>query len=538
MDVKLSEILNLPVLRGSKVLTKNAQLETIVESVSIMESPDVLQWTKENSIILSSLFCLYKRPDDMRHFFQSLTQKPPAALFVKLGFYFQEIPDELMLIAEQIPFAIVSIPAACQYTDIIFPIMAKILQSQVVTLEHYRETQDYLINCALSNSGIAGIASAFETIVQNPVVVYDTDMSPLYATNEDYVEISTSPFKQDNAILDVEKRTFVSASGSSFNHYLIQLQVLDQPAGYLSVVDIHQTINEFDLIAMKNAATALKMEMLKQYVVDESARSTQSNIFGDILTGHVSQELLAHAEKFGLFTNRKYNIYVLEIEDNVDSRTLSVVNNAAIDRTINAITNKLNLKTVLIHYEDLTVLLVQEPQILSSTDPLLALTEKLRLRFQALSRSIYIGYDSKSYTVEDIPTGYDHALKALKINRLNSTLTSDYESLGVFRLLPFENDKQNAFDKTNLSPALRRLIEHDSLYHDELLKTLKTYFQCNRNAAATAASLYIHQKTVAYRIKKIKSVGNIDFENPMQMLDLELSIRYLNLYRPDLTGKE
>ena len=47
---------------------------------------------------------------------------------------------------------------------------------------------------------------------------------------------------------------------------------------------------------------------------------------------------------------------------------------------------------------------------------------------------------------------------------------------------------------------------------------MKTYLDRNQNLSRTAQALYIHYKTAAYRIEKIRQITGIDFDNPNEVL--------------------
>lgn len=50
------------------------------------------------------------------------------------------------------------------------------------------------------------------------------------------------------------------------------------------------------------------------------------------------------------------------------------------------------------------------------------------------------------------------------------------------------------------------------------------------NALKTASELYVHRATMMYRLKRLREIAGIDFDDADQMLYLQLSFR---LFFPD-----
>src|SRR5690625_851990 len=63
----------------------------------------------------------------------------------------------------------------------------------------------------------------------------------------------------------------------------------------------------------------------------------------------------------------------------------------------------------------------------------------------------------------------------------------------------------------------------------ELLETLFTFINKNQNYSETAQSLFVHPKTVRYRINQLKEQYAIDFQNPEEMLRYSIAIRILKV---------
>ncbi len=61
------------------------------------------------------------------------------------------------------------------------------------------------------------------------------------------------------------------------------------------------------------------------------------------------------------------------------------------------------------------------------------------------------------------------------------------------------------------------------LKHYDFFETLYTFFKCGRNYKKTAETLFLHSKTIRYRLNRIEQLLNIDLANPIQLANYEIA---------------
>ena len=72
------------------------------------------------------------------------------------------------------------------------------------------------------------------------------------------------------------------------------------------------------------------------------------------------------------------------------------------------------------------------------------------------------------------------------------------------------------------------IVRYDDQYRTDLVGTLESYLDNNCNMNATAAAIYAHRHTVAYRLERVKELTGLD---PMQSEDRERLGLGLKAYR-------
>ena len=84
----------------------------------------------------------------------------------------------------------------------------------------------------------------------------------------------------------------------------------------------------------------------------------------------------------------------------------------------------------------------------------------------------------------------------------------------LFRVLASHPEEVRSFYEDTVAPIVR----YDDQYRTDLVGTLEAYLEQNCNMNATAAAIYAHRHTVAYRLERVKELTGLD---PMLSEDRE-----------------
>lgn len=76
--------------------------------------------------------------------------------------------------------------------------------------------------------------------------------------------------------------------------------------------------------------------------------------------------------------------------------------------------------------------------------------------------------------------------------------------------------------------ALARLIDYDRRHHANLVETLRAWLDAFGDVAAAAESVFVHQNTFRYRLRRVADVGHIDLADPDQRFAAMLQLRVVH----------
>lgn len=73
-------------------------------------------------------------------------------------------------------------------------------------------------------------------------------------------------------------------------------------------------------------------------------------------------------------------------------------------------------------------------------------------------------------------------------------------------------------------PAIEQLEAYDRAKDADLLKTLRTYLENDRNLSQTASALFIHRGTLSYRLEKIEKILGFSLDNNEKIIPIRLAL--------------
>lgn len=139
MDATIAEILSLSELKECRLLNPGVSLSQPVKSVTIMDNPEIFNWMSDYEILFSNGASLTSLNSmEWKAFFEGLSKKRSAGLFIKLQYYVDSIPEDAVEHAKRLDLPIVVVPNCYSWVRLSTPIQQYIIKEQF-----------YLVNEAL-----------------------------------------------------------------------------------------------------------------------------------------------------------------------------------------------------------------------------------------------------------------------------------------------------------------------------------------------------------------------------------------------------
>jgi len=286
---------------------------------------------------------------------------------------------------------------------------------------------------------------------------------------------------------------------------------------------------EHDYQVLYQAAAVVILELLKQRAVLEAEKQLRRDFIDDLLGGRLrtAQAILNRANFLGWELRDKRMVLLVErhpvgnealIHLDLAGEPLSetqqeprqrfqVAVNAAVaaDTLHNLVVEQGERLVVLLHLEE-------KAGLREARQRALALAQAIQrhvLRQQAAS-GVSIGIGGLCVSYQQLPESYQQAQQALEIGtRLGgeqcTTFFTDVHLYELLTRLATDPELQSWYQRT-IGP----LAEYDRRNNTELMMSMECYFDNSQALQKAAQKLYIHPKTLRYRLDRIREILGVD----------------------------
>lgn len=517
--MQLSEVLEFPIFKHSTLITPTSLgLDNRVDSVMVLEGTDIEYWGRENELLLTSYFALIDLNDqDIEIFFDQLAAISIAGLVIKVDRLIDEIPKSIIQLCKKHQIPLIKIPDSVRYKDIMLAINEPLLNKQNHVLKSYYEASSIYNNLPIAETTFESIITKLSQLVNKPVefimlgknvdiFVGDSEvLSGFLQIQEDKLD---SQFTQNLYTITTWYNEQTDEYCYSINS-TVQNQLVSDFSIRLYYPSIDKSECEADLMVVENTVHLIRQKLQINQLLKQEKFMFKNNLTSSILQS----------------TTRSFHEYtVLLDEANISShshyRLIGFMNDQGGTRT--ETNQKLNYLRSLgipnIYYEHNEYFI-----IIFNIEPN---DERLTKDFLETNLPDSIGNSlvlSKEGTSHEINSLFVECLDLLNYKKkFDITGILVHDDLGVFRYL----SNMDTVQMKEMVPAKLKELYHNEI---DLFDTLVELFNNNMNYTATADALYVHPKTVRYRIDKLEELLNVDFKDSMQFTNYFIYVSIIQL---------
>ena len=525
MAITIKQALSIGGLKNGRLLAGGGYLDRVIHHVNILEAPWDSTFETHDHLFLTSFYALQNNIPLQIENIKALAENGCAALVFQKGV--QDSLDPLVIQqAEESRLPLIEVEEEIAYPEIITPLVQAISREKTFLLQRSQEIHCRLTELILGGDGLQAIADALHELIGQPVAFINN-----------WGEVSASTAFEDVRDLQVdgdELLQLVPDSSSTvltwdkaFGCWLMSLVAGEQGQidGFMIVIDPDNSANSLDLTAIEQAATVASLELAKQRAVVETERRLKRDFLEDMLTGEYRsmEALLARGRSLGwdllhkrvvmLVDLNQFETYYLRHLDKGEEY-FQRIKQRFLREVLQVVTSE-NPLSIVVDRSDSVVVMPHVPAEMPLSQAQRAthsLAEKICAsvpeKLNELSVSIAIGnfYDN----VDGLRHSFVEATAALEISQYlgKQTRVIWYEDVALYVLLKrFSNRSEVNRWREQI---LGRLVAYDKNNDTELVKTLEVYFDANQVSQQAARNLFIHPKTLKYRLRRIEEILGIN----------------------------
>ena len=279
---------------------------------------------------------------------------------------------------------------------------------------------------------------------------------------------------------------------------------------------------------LENATINLQDGFLSEFAQDEEKKTYQRDIIHNILNGLLSsKEMTEAAAQLGMKESDTYRVVDFHtIKKNVQRKytkeqlhEVGVIEGELMHLLPDALIYRNMDQIVMIQQVDSDQTELEYQKEMEEVEDVIQ--RSIFYRKKDTDFQIGIGKSVKGY--QRLKESYHEASQAIKYIEIVRLVTGDknksvvhYSNLGFFQIFG-EIDDMTKLERY-IPETLKKLYEYDDEHKGELIPTLQMFLSNNQSIRKTAGAMFVHYRTISYRMEKIKEITGINFDNANEVL--------------------
>lgn len=486
-----TELVNLPALKGCRVLSGEESLNNCILSANIMEVPDIQNWAQEGDLLVTTGYPFKDSPERLIKTARLLAEKGVAALAVKPKRFIDRIPEELIRLAQETKLLLIELGEDAVFSNIMYETVQAISYKGISDFLAAQKQVDHILS-------ELNIEDSQEKMLET--VEKELGRSLLLEDSENRIWCSSKTLEKEYYKLF---KTFPTAMGGEVRLYT-DIREMPVTAGQERVLDSIFPILQFQ---MKN--NNLKQEKIREY---------KNRFLINLLQGTIvdTMEILLFAEEYGIHLkqDKKYLVGVFHYDRQEKELELARVKYHF---------RSWSSKYIMVLINGVFAIILQEDD---SVD--VELEELLREMQEALGQQVYVALSNPT-PLNLLSVAYREADRIAQVSckcHIDKRIVR-HSDLGIFSLLAMIPNQADAMGYAE--GMLEELYQYDAENGTSLMDTLEKYLENGCNAKLTARQLFIHYNTMLYRLEKIQQILGMDMENADNRLQLQIALKLYNM---------
>ena len=519
-----------------KLLCGEKGLDLEVKGIRIIEIEDMERYLTGGEILITS-FQVYLSCSDreVEQHFEDLVKSDISGFIVKKRKEYDPTGRRLSLLekhCKKYEIPLVEISEDSYYWGIIRYVMIQVFDKDTARLKYFKITHDSFNTFILKNNGSSNTASDIikflSIMIENPVVLYYGDLNCMVSTNSDNSKLILSDEIQPYKPNIITKFQYMKQMKGSCVQYVVKFAILSEVEIYITITEENRELTELDYMAIENAIINLQYGFLSEFAQNEVKKTYQRDLIHNILNGLLSsKEMTEAAAQLGMKESDTYRVVDFHtIKKNVQRKyTKEQLHEVGV------IVGELMylLPDALIYRNMDQIVMIQQ---VDSNQTELEYQKEMEEVEDVIQRSILyrkkdtdfqIGIGKSVEGYQRLKESYYEASQAIKYIEIIRQVTGDknksvvhYSNLGFFQIFG-EIDDVTELERY-IPETLKKLYLYDDEHKGELITTLQMYLRNNQSIKKTASAMFVHYRTISYRLEKIKQISGINFDNANEVL--------------------
>ncbi|MWV46423.1 PucR family transcriptional regulator [Paenibacillus sp. HJL G12] len=540
------DVLERPVFQRARLIAGAGGTGHKVGWVHILEITNVAPFVTKNDLILTTGLWLRHYEQERLSYMQQLIRQEAAGLCVELGTSIENIPSEIIELADASNFPLIVFEQPVRYVEITQDIHGLLINQQHQMLKDLEAYSRRLQQITLQSTDVNAVLHVLYEYTGQQVVYHSTVDTNKFVPRG----ISAASAEEVTVLYRHQVETSESAQQEAGTFVLPQNRLLltqpviclGQTLAHVGLVISSQQAQDRITLLLDYTSKSLASLLLRMLFLEEKMLRDQNQLIQDLLNHQMEDEEEARA-RMGLRPAKQGEIWfaagMIETEYSAEEGDLDrdKIESDQQDLLVRlrALLKKHALHNLLMQKgRRIYILCARDKAAREDTTALLQQTiRKIVERMQlpgagAPMFRLHAGFGLMRTRMTDMHKSFKEAEQVLEISRSAALVQEGlfYDRIGVYRLLKaIPAEALGSF----IQDQLGALMAYDQEHHLHLLQTLDMYLKCMGSKNDTAKALFIHRQTLYNRLDKLTEILGEDFLEPSRRVCLEMALLALPL---------
>lgn len=488
MSISINDVLSSTILDTYKLVAGKGNLNRVVESISLLETPDFEKYVKEKTLILTTLYPIQTNLSLFKKLIHVLSDRQSAGIIIKLKRYIDVIPFEVIQLCDTVKLPMITIDYDANLSDISTRILNEITNQSLKTLSLSSFYLD-LVKTLDEKPKLENILTFKDRLESMDYWIYSHQQEKVVSTNPKINQIASEIASQPTAFQKIDSY-FIYADEVKLSNQLLYQVVFFAKEDNRSKMYYYAEIIKLMLVFIYQKRQENTLQQ-NQFLVD---LVTSTNvIYSD------NQALKDKAETYNWTISFPLQMILFQ-----GLPTRNILSTTEL-RDILLQVFKLNKEVIrFVTINQRLLFIFHNPH-----------QDELEIKLRKLIEDL-----EKTYKIHDIKAAYATHIKDVQ------SIASDYATLS--RGLNFMSQRKvkekilnnhsvkmfsmlgkisEAELKDYVTLVLGPILDYEAKHGGNLLETLNMLINQQFNLKKTAESLFIHYNTLRHRLQVLEMLG-------------------------------
>lgn len=538
----IDDAMKLPSFENASVIAgQQYTKEMNITGIMVLEALDIENWAHAGEMILSSYYALNTLTEtELCLFIKKMSSIKIAALIIKLDRLLKEIPKELIMYCDLYHIPLITVSNTTSYENLILEILRPLINTKADALDRYYQIHRKLSLLMLQEPSISQLLEELCKTLHCDVTLITDVIQEVYGTNPEL-----------NQFQVLQKQKLPFAEHQIFQHYLLTVSYdsdasstphpctsvfIPSSEDNAATLYIHSAPEAFHndfFPIIENFVFFLQTELLKQSAIRRNLFLQTNEFVYNLLEQKqydtlASENILRHLHLLRYAFYQVVTVHFQIKETPHPDRTFESTLSFQFCKLFCAKFHKYCPVFSYGQRENHLVLIcnIPNPEKLLTSGQLKEIMQSMQQDFPDQKLRYQVALSSVKQRTE-LTMAYQETLDILKILEYKNDPQGicSYGEFGIYRLLL----KADVLDHIESIIPAEFLSFHRQ--HPELSETLRCYLAHNQSITETAKAMFLHPKTISYRVNRIKELLTFNLKDNDSVIELQIAYHALDLQK-------